>query len=557
MKRPSRLYWLAAFALATPLASAAPPGNLISVTPRVKDIIGAASLHSMVTKPVGDIKINDSVIRPDLTITGATWSKASYTPPAKLTVTFTVLNDGIAQAGPFHVYCFAAGSIAPLVAFVPAGLKSKQSTTCSFEAQYSAGPLPATAFADYCNEVVEGSETNNAKASAPTLDASAQDFHVLDLWLEYDKGSVVGPLLPDGPVSQPIENAPMLVKARVGYINKVDQKPLDCPINFCIEGKIYKTFNLAIPANGTAEVQHSFTQPGGPHTLQISAASALVDKSPASNKLDKTYTWRTFPKAPYRHSYYAISDYASIGGGSNLKQSINEGRRFGNRMVEHGHPHVYHAENSAVNWDDWAAGAAARANGSDIAYFVGHGNSDGPFYGNKGNDGQTLMMWPGNYKLGRDTGGQPTLRWAVWSACETLYDGVTDQQSINWDGPNLPLNRWFGAFNGLHAIVGMRSLGWQGTWDGGWFGDSGDSRQRASDFINQIAAGTNFSWAWFLANRWCVYDVLERGFESAVLFAVADDTDYSTERFTAPYPDYVGTPTGYYYDTWRIGSPSW
>ena len=556
MNRPLRLIPLAALLAFQAWAEAAPPGAVINVTPRAKQSLGSATLRSLVADPGTMRRVIEATLRPDLTISAATWSQDTYLPPAKLGVTFTVTNTGLGASGPFHVHCFVPGLLLPQVAFVQGGLKSKQSTTCTFSAQLDAGPTPATAYVDYYNEVPESDEANNMKVTEPKLAVGAKDFHVDDLWLEYDKSGPIGAWLPSGPVLQPLGDLPVVVRARLGYSNKADNQPLEVPVNVCLDGKIYKTLHLTIGANGMMEAAHVVVLPAGAHEVNVSAASALVDDTPASNKLTKTYTWRSIPKAPFRHTYYAINDYASLGIGPNLKQSINEGRRFCNRMLDCGHPHIYHAENGDVNWDDWTGGPGARANWGDIAYFVGHGSVDGPAYGKRGYQGDTLKMQPSEYRLGRDGSGNTQLRWAVWSACQTLFDGTTDQSTINWDGDN-GLSRWFVAFQGLHSIMGMRSLGWQGSWDGGWFGDSGDSRQRASDFVNQVSAGTNFSWAWFLANRWCVYDQLEKGFESATLFAVSENTDYTSELFTAPYPDYVGTPVGFYYDAWRIGNPTW
>ncbi len=552
MHRPLLLAALGSALVATSVATAAPDSALPDLSPRQKTAFGAHSLRSLV--PAGDIKqVDPGVIRPDLTFGQTSWSPATYLPPAKLKFTCQIRNDGIAAAGPFHVYCFGGGSLWPQVAFVAYGLKRNESTMCSFDFQYSAGPSPANVWIDYNHEVVESNETNNHRSTAPELEASAYDFYAQDLWLEYDPNSLLGQLLGNQHVSQPVGGFPMLMKGVVGYRNKVDQKPLSYSVNVYFDGVIQKTYKVTIPANGTVEISHPVTLPGGDHRLKIGASGISVDKSWAGNELEKTFHWRTTAKAPFRHVYFAIGNYAALGDASNLSQSLNEGRRFGNRMVALGHPHTYHAENTAVNWDDWTGGPSARVNNAEIAYFVGHGNSDGPFYSSKGFNGNTYMMVPSQYRLGRDNGGQNTLRWAVWSACETLYDGVTDQSRINWDGPVAPLNRWFQAFNGLHAIVGMRSLGWQGYWHGG----SDDTRQRASDFVNLISGGTDFSWAWFLANRYCVWDELDRGFESAVLTAEAEGTDYSTELFTAPYPDYTTPPTGFYYATWRIGNPSW
>jgi len=407
MHRPLLLTAVGSALVAASVATAAPDSALSDLSPRQKAAFGAHSLRSLV--PAGEIKqIDPGVIRPDLTIGQTSWSPATYLPPAKLKFTCQIRNDGIAAAGPFHVYCFGAGSLWPQVAFIPYGLKRNESTMCSFDFQYSAGPAPASVWVDYCNEVAERNETNNASSSAPELEASAYDFYAQDLWLEYDPNSILGQLLGTQHVTQPVGGLPVLMKGVVGYRNKVDKKPLSYSINVYFDGVIQKTYKVTIPANGTVEISHPVVLPGGDHRLKIGASGISVDKTWAGNELERTFHWRTTAKAPYRHVYFAIGNYAALGDASNLSQSINEGRRFANRLVALGHPHTYHAENTAVNWDDWTGGPSARANNADIAYFVGHGNSDGPFYSSKGFNGNTYMMVPSQYRLGRDNGGQNT-----------------------------------------------------------------------------------------------------------------------------------------------------
>ena len=54
--------------------------------------------------------------------------------------------------------------------------------------------------------------------------------------------------------------------------------------------------------------------------------------------------------------------------------------------------------------------------------------------------------------------------WKDDFTCETLFDGVTDQSHVNWYDGDLAVSRWFQVFNGLHCIVGNRSLGIVGWW---------------------------------------------------------------------------------------------
>jgi hypothetical protein len=268
--------------------------------------------------------------------------------------------------------------------------------------------------------------------------------------------------------------------------------------------------------------------------------------------------WRTRAKGPYRFEVFAIQHYSAIGSNSkDLPHVIDEGRRFGHTMNAWGQSLVYVAEDGQCKFDDWSNGPSARVNECDLAYYNGHGNESGPAYSNCGLDSNgDDWMYPSLIKLGMDENGQQNLRWAFWQACLTMSDGGTDLNNINWTTGDHPLSRWFGSFNGIHALVGMRSLGWDGEWYDWW--TKHDTRERAGILVDHLMNGTCVNWAWYLAQRATVWDGLEKGFESATLSAVAEGTDYQDETITSPYPDYLpGTVSGYEYRTVRVGNPSW
>jgi hypothetical protein len=213
---------------------------------------------------------------------------------------------------------------------------------------------------------------------------------------------------------------------------------------------------------------------------------------------------------------------------------------------------VYWAENAAVCWEDWI-GPNPHANWADFAYYVGHGNTNGPYYGHHGqgpSGTESDNIINRNFHLGKDAAGNPTLRWVSWMACDTLYDGVRDSSTVRWTGTD-SLERWYGAFQGLHSIQGFRSHGKVAWWYVfPWYID--DSSQRGTIYANLLNGGGSFGSSWFEANRRVI-----SGFEAAQLAVDTEGTSYASETITRPYPDYVGAPHSFVYSTLRNGTPSW
>lgn len=79
----------------------------------------------------------------------------------------------------------------------------------------------------------------------------------------------------------------------------------------------------------------------------------------------------------------------------------------------------------------------------DIVFFAGHGSPNGAFFGRSDrDDGQakpTEVRW-----------GDKDLEWIAFHACQTLYHSSS----------NNVFNRWRKAFQGLHYILGFRTVAW-------------------------------------------------------------------------------------------------
>lgn len=547
---------------------------------------------------------------PDIVVDEIEFVPNTYIPPQVVTVRVTIRNQGLGHAGAFHVrwkpyathpgivkYVSGRGALKSgpgvigvgpgaaksyasrpgIVKFVsdvgvkqlqlgaagdispgttkpppPPGLDPGDTVIKQWSYEFTSKTEETFVEVDCYDEIAERREINNIAQGHPLIGAAGWDFYVQDIWL-YKPGTS-----PAEPQLQPIGGEDVQVGFRVGFVNTVNNEACSVKVKMYVDGMERHSWPLTIPRNATRARGFTLNIGNGTHAIRISTEEPLEEANTANNLLMKNFAWRGRPQRPYKFEYYAIKRYDLIGGGKNLKWSINEGRKFYWRMAAYGESCNYWAEDAGVQFNDWA-GTNARVNWTDIVYFAGHGNSNGPWYSGRGDSGGVLQMQPNNYRWGKNTSGQPTLRWCVWSACNTLYDGVQDSSHVNWGSGSLALSRWFQVFRGLHSIMGMRSLGWQGEWvqyeDAWWYWH--DTRDRAKYFVNMVHAGYTLHHAWFMANRKTVWKHLDRGFEAAVLSACAEGTNYGSETFLAPYPDYVGTPTGYNYQWYRIGSPSY
>ena len=520
-------------------------------------IIPASQLQSAVKDFPAVVEINwEALNRPDIVIENVTFTPSTYVPPQEMTARLYIRNVGVNPTGPFHCRWrphpteFSEG---PGVLQYMSGLGHDQGGVVTFTYNYIAPSGEGIFEVDCYDEVEERNEYNNEMEAHPLISPSAWDFAVEDIWLIHEVWPI-GDIL----VRQPVGGEGVTVKYRCRFANTINSSTLTTACNMYFDDALVRTDTLTIPANGTAEVSFSGSVANGPHTVRVEA-SPPEEAYTANNQMSKTWVWRARAHSPYRFEYFAICDYDAIGGGGNLSHSVNEGRKFYWKMVDRGHTCSYWAEDAGVNAYDWAYDQQARVNWADLAYYSGHGDQFGPWYSARAWDGGVLQMQPAYYRWGKDASNQPTLRWATWAACLTLYDGILDASGCNWYDPPWPLERWFQTFQGLHSIHGMRSLGWEGNWyeyDFPWWYEH-DTRDRAAHYVNLLHDDYQFHNAWFIANRRTVYSHLDEGFESASLCAYTEGTDYGNETLTYPYPDYVGTPTGYNYIWYRIGSPHW
>lgn len=515
-------------------------------------VVEGVALRRMVDEPKQAVKLDPTFLNPDLQVYCITWEPETYLPPAKLQVNIFIKNDGVTNAPPFHLSCWGANGAPGHVVYVD-GLEEGVGKVFSFKFNYPAGPTPIHARVDLYNEIAETDEENNEATSTPTLAAGAYGFQACDLWV-----NSVSPGGKSEPTTQPVDGYPVEVCATVMFTNKVDGKSLSVPVNLLVDGQVKQTFNLEIAPNSMSGITGAMVLPGGDHTLQVAPAVSGIDSTPADDSFSRTMHWRTRAHWPYRFEYFALQHYSAIGSSSkDLMHVIDEAWRFANTMAWYGHSLIYKAEDCECKWDDWANGTGARVNQCDLAYYNGHGNQQGPAYENCGYDSKgDYKVEPTQYKFGQDGTGQQNLRWVFWQACLTMSDNGTDLHNMNWTTGDWPLSRWFGAFNGVHTITGMRSLGSVGEWWDWWY--KYDTRERSGILVDQLMGGATPNWAWYLAQRWTVWDGLGVGFESATLSVVAENVDYQDETVTAPYPDYLpGTVTGYRYNTVRVATPKW
>ncbi len=503
-------------------------------------------------RPRGEAEIDlDRLKAPDIVIDEIRFSPGTYVPPEQIRVQVILHNDGIEPSGPFHVRWRPYETHPGIVHYVPS-LRHGVGGDVVFEHDFTTATEDTFAEVDCYDEVAERNESNNEAQAHPLIGAEAWDFYVEDVWLVDPAESLTEPVL------YPVGGEDLELCFRVGFVNTVNDDRLSPWVDVYVDGESRYSWHFHIPANRTQVNSFPLNVGGGEHTVRVTACEPIEEASQANNELVKTFTWRSRPHRPYRFEYFAIDDYEALGGGGNLPFSVNEGRRFYWKMVDNHHTCLYAAEDAAVQCEDWGYQANARVNWADIAYYAGHGDYNGPWYSHYGaDDAGVLQMEPDKYLFGKNAADEATLRWCVWSACSTLYDGVEDASRVNWWDSPYPLSRWFPTFQGLHSIMGMRSLGWQGEWYEASSCYYRDTRQRARRFVDKLHNGYTFSHAWFMAQRETVYDQMDQGFEAGMLAADTEGVNYIEETFWDPFPDYVGTPSGFYVVFYRIGSPSW
>lgn len=154
----------------------------------------------------------------------------------------------------------------------------------------------------------------------------------------------------------------------------------------------------------------------------------------------------------------------------------------------------------SFNWGDDLAwdqdfeeqGAGSPATGSDtswidnvdIAFFSGHGSSQGPFFGRSNLDSGTAT--PGEARW-----GNRQLEWIAFDACEILQ----------WDGV---FNRWgWPVFCGLHYILGFHTTCGDESKRGRYFADglnNGMTVRLAWIHACQETEGSDTEWAYLRAD---------------------------------------------------------
>jgi len=111
----------------------------------------------------------------------------------------------------------------------------------------------------------------------------------------------------------------------------------------------------------------------------------------------------------------------------------------------------------------------------DLVYFAGHGGPDGPRFGGRTADDGTAKSTEVRWGNGN------TLKWVVLDCCWTLHTRST-ASPVGSD----TVSRWGGAFDGLHHILGFRTV-------------CTDERTRGSAFAEYLNEGESVRRAWIKA----------------------------------------------------------
>jgi hypothetical protein len=248
----------------------------------------------------------------------------------------------------------------------------------------------------------------------------------------------------------------------------------------------------------------------------------------------------------------AIDNYTANGGGHDLTTRVAEANGIANALSSRGWTWQYANYNSSAQY--WLfTTPTGGITISDMMFYSGHGTYQGPFLGySSGYTPNNSTYDCRNYKW-----SQNNLKWAIFSGCQFLWDGVTSNSAANWTfNPTTSprgLGRLYNAFsnngtipNGtLHIILGNRSEGW-------------DLSTNYS-FVSRALDGSGMSvgQAWFDYEYWEMYWGFKSvGIEPAAMSAVQGSADWFNENLKTPWlnPGQCGGVAYSYRYNW-IGSP--
>jgi len=204
----------------------------------------------------------------------------------------------------------------------------------------------------------------------------------------------------------------------------------------------------------------AYVQAAGPATE--AALSPAGDTEPAGaddNVLEVGVEW--------------VNDYP--GTGSDLSATDDDALGLYNRLGSCGWTRRFAYGNSLAWEEDWK-GAAKPGGGTedtyvdnvDLAYFSGHGSTNGFWFGVGGNTHDDAQL---TYSDARLEWGEKDAEWIGLSTCLVLDDSH--------------LRDWAWTMNGLHLILGFKTT-MADTAHGVWFGQ-------------YLCQGYNFTQAWFMA----------------------------------------------------------
>src|SRR5262249_43764780 len=135
-------------------------------------------------------------------------------------------------------------------------------------------------------------------------------------------------------------------------------------------------------------------------------------------------------------------------------------------------------------WEsDWRRNNASWVDNVDMIFYTGHANMNG-WVLNKPDDtfigSNEVGTSPGSPK--RDLWGSKRAKWIIVAACGPLHDNLLAK-----GGGNV-LNRWAGAFDGLHILLGYGAVTY-------------DNEDEGARFVKYAREGQTIINAWFRAAR--------------------------------------------------------
>jgi hypothetical protein len=179
--------------------------------------------------------------------------------------------------------------------------------------------------------------------------------------------------------------------------------------------------------------------------------------------------------------YEAGTSWIGLSGG--LAGSQNNARGFIDGLIDAGWTRNFNWGDAAAWESDWRREDDRWVDDVDFVFYTGHANMNGWVLSNPDDGFLRFSELGGGPESPGDLWGQQDLEWMIIAACGPLQDEI-----INPPGGGHVLDRWDGAFDGLHQLLGYGAITY-------------DNEEEGASVIEYARDGDTIIDAWFRTAR--------------------------------------------------------